>query len=72
MLRTREQAISYLVAASVGAVLVFVGTIVVLTFLLGSPIVYALVRAVILGGMLALAALWYWLSIKWMDAHDRW
>ena len=33
MLRTREQAISYLVAASVGAVLVFVGTIVVLTFL---------------------------------------
>lgn len=72
MLRTREQAISYVVAASVGAVLVFVGTIVVLTFLVGSSLIYALVRALLLGGMLALAALWYWLSIRWMDTHDRW
>lgn len=72
MLRTREQAISYLVAASVGAILVFVGTIVVLTILLGSPLVYALVRAGLLGGLLAVAALWYWLSIRWMDTHNRW
>ena len=72
MLRTREQAISYLVAASVGAVLAFIGTIIVLTILLGSPLVYALVRAALLGGMLAVAALWYWLSIRWMDTHNRW
>ena len=72
MLRTREQAISYLVAASVGSVLVFIGTIVVLTILLGSPLVYALVKAALLGGMLAVAALWYWLSIRWMDTHNRW
>ena len=72
MLRTREQAISYLVAASVGAVLVFVGTIVVLTILLGSPLVYALIKAALLGGMLAVAALWYGLSIRWMDTHNRW
>jgi hypothetical protein len=72
MLRTREQAISYLVAASVGSVLVFVGTIVVLTIVVGSPFVYALARAAVLGGMLAVAALWYWLSIRWMDTHNRW
>jgi hypothetical protein len=72
MLRTREQAISYLVAASVGSVLVFVGTIVVLTILLGSSLVYALVKAALLGGLLAVAALWYWLSIRWMDSHNRW
>lgn len=72
MLRTREQAISYLVAASVGSVLVFIGTIVVLTIVVGSPLVYALVRATLLGGMLAVAALWYWLSIRWMDTHNRW
>jgi hypothetical protein len=72
MLRTREQAISYLVAASVGSVLIFVGTIVVLTILLGSPLIYSLVRATLLGGMLALAALLYWLSIRWMDTHNRW
>jgi hypothetical protein len=71
-LRTREQAISYLVAASVGSVLVFIGTIVVSTILLGSPLVYALVKAALLGGMLAVAALWYWLSIRWMDTHNRW
>ena len=71
-LRTREQANSYLVAASVGSVLVFIGTIVVLTILLGSPLVYALVKAALLGGMLAVAALWYWLSIRWMDTHNRW
>ena len=72
MLRTREQAISYLVAASVGAVLVFVGTIVVLTILLDSPFLDALVKAALLGGMLGAAALWYWLSIRWMDTHNRW
>lgn len=72
MLRTREQAISYLIAASVGSILVFVGTIVVLTIFLGFPLIYALVRATLLGAMLALAALWYWLSIRWMDTHDRW
>ena len=72
MLRTREQAISYLVAASVGAILVFVGTIVVSTLLLGSSFVSALVKAALLGGLLAVAALWYWLSIRWMDTHNRW
>ncbi|HEV3262572.1 MAG TPA: hypothetical protein VG013_37315 [Gemmataceae bacterium] len=24
------------------------------------------------GCLLVLAALWYWLAIRWMDQHDRW
>ena len=72
MLRTREQAISYLFAAAAGAVLLFVGTIIVGTIVLDYPVLYALGAAVLLGGMLGVAALWYWLSIRWMDTHDRW
>ena len=72
MLRTREQAVNYLVAASVGAVLVFVATPAVSMIVLGFPLLHALGAAVLLGGMLAVAALWYWLSIRWMDTHDRW
>ena len=72
MLRTREQAVSYLVAASVGAVLVFVGTIAVMTMVVGTPILNALGMAALVGGMLAVAALWYGLAIRWMDLHDQW
>ncbi|SFJ90826.1 hypothetical protein [Jannaschia pohangensis] len=25
-----------------------------------------------IGMILVLAALWYWLAIRWMDAHDAW
>lgn len=72
MLQTRDQAVSYLVAAAVGSVLVFVGSLVVMTMVLGSTLLYALGTGVVLGGMLAVAALWYWLSIRWMDTHNRW
>jgi len=72
MLQTREQAVSYLVAASVGAVLVFVATIPVMVIIRGAPLLIALGAAVTLGGLLALAATWYWLSIRWMDKHGGW
>lgn len=69
MLRTREQAVSYLLAAAVGAVLVFVGTIIVGRIVLGYSLLYAVGAAALLGGMLGVAALWYWLSI--LDGHSR-
>jgi hypothetical protein len=72
MLSTRDHAISYLIAASVGAVLVFVGTIIVMPIFLGSTLLQALGTAASLGGLLAVAALWYWLSIRWMDKHGQW
>ena len=72
MLPTREHAMSYLIAASAGSVLVFVGTIVVMRIVLDSTLLHALETAASLGGLLALAALWYWLSIRWMDKHGQW
>jgi predicted ABC-type exoprotein transport system permease subunit len=72
MLQTREHAMSYLIAASVGAVLVFVGTIVVMPIFFGSTLLAALETAASLGGLLGVAALWYWLSIRWMDKHGQW
>ena len=63
MLQTREHALSYLIAASVGAVLVFVGTIVVMPIFFGSTLSAALETAASLGSLLGAAALWYWLSI---------
>ena len=71
MLQTREHAMSYLIAASVGAVLVFVGTIVVMP-IFGSTLLAVLETAASLGGLLGVAALWYWLSIRWMDKHGQW
>jgi hypothetical protein len=36
-------------------------------------VAYALVdRRYLVGGILALAALWYYLSIRWVDKHSRW
>jgi hypothetical protein len=72
MLQTREHAMSYLFAASVGAVLVFVGTIVVMPIFFGSSLLTALETAAPLAGLLGVAALWYWLSIRWMDKHGQW
>jgi len=72
MLRTREQAVAYLVASSVGSVLVFVGTMALMPIFLGSPLLHALVRAAELAGILAAWAALYWLSIRWMDKHGRW
>jgi len=72
MLQTREQAVSYVIAAAAGAVLLFVGTIIVGTFVLDYPLLYALAAALLLGGFLGLAALWYWLSIRWMDTNGGW
>ena len=72
MLQTREQAVSYLIAASVGAVLIFVGAIVLMPITLGFSFVKALITGALLGGMLACAGLWYWLSIRWMDTHGQW
>ena len=72
MLQTRELAMSYLIAASAGAVVVFVGTIVVMPILLGSTLLAALETAALFGGLLGVAALWYWLSIRWMDKHGQW
>ena len=72
MLQTREHAMSYLIAASVGAVLIFVGAIVVMPIFFGSTLLAAFETAASLGGLLGVAALWYWLSIRWMDKHGQW
>ena len=72
MLKTREDAKSYLIAAFVGAVLVFVGTIIVMPIFFGWSFLAALGTAASLGGLLGAAALWYWLSIRWMDKHGQW
>jgi hypothetical protein len=72
MLPTREHAVSYLMAAAVGAVLVVIGTIVLLPLILGVTFLHALETAASLGSLLGLAALWYWLAIRWMDKHGQW
>ena len=63
---------SYLIAASVGAVLIFIGTIVVMPIFFGWSLLTAFETAASLGGLLCAAALWYWLSIRWMDKHGQW
>ena len=72
MLTTREQATTYLVTALIGAVIVFVATLVLMPIVLKTTFLQALETAVGLGGLLALMALWYWLSIRWMDRHKQW
>ena len=72
MLTTREQATAYLVAALVGAVLVFVATIILMPIVLKTTLMQALEAAAGLSGLLAAMALWYWLSIRWMDWHKQW
>ena len=72
MLATREQATTYLVTALIGAVLVFVATLVLMPIVLKTTLLQALETGAGLGGLLALMALWYWLSIRWMDRHNQW
>ena len=72
MLTTREQATAYLVAALVGAVVVFVATMVLMPIMLKTTLMHGLEAAAGLGGLLAAMALWYWLSIRWMDRHNQW
>lgn len=72
MLHTREQAVAYLIAALIGAVAVIVVTIVVMPIFFEWTLLVAIESAAGLGCLFALAGLWYWLSIRWMDKHGQW
>ena len=70
--RTRAQAIGWLVASAVGAALLGVLVAVAVAIALGFGLVASIAAGVASAGTLSLAALWYWLALRWMDANDGW
>ena len=72
MLHTREQAMVYLVASTVAAVLVFVGAIAETTYFHRFSLLAACETGAALGGLVLLLPVWLWRAIRWMDRHEGW
>jgi hypothetical protein len=70
--RTRAQAIGWLVASAVGAALVGVLIAIATAVALGVGILASAAAGVASAAVCSLATLWYWLAVRWMDANDGW
>jgi cell shape-determining protein MreD len=71
-IESRKKAMSWFVSSLVGAFLLFIVTVMVLSMMLDAPILVAILFGLILGGLVGLASLWYWLCIYWMDKNGGW
>lgn len=70
--KTRTEAMSYCITSLVCAGLLFLMTVGVMNVLLDFPVLAGLTVGLLFGGFMSIAALWYWLCIRWMDAHRQW
>jgi len=71
-IKTRSGAMAWLVASALLPPSLFFGTLYVTNVLAGMDAPVALAVAALGGGFSTFAPLWYWLSIRWMDAHGAW
>ena len=71
-IKTRRGAMSWLVASTVLPPALFFGMLYFTYVLAGMDVPVALGIAALGSGLSLFAPLWYWLSIRWMDAHDAW
>jgi hypothetical protein len=71
-IRTRAQAIGWLVASAVGAVLLGGLVAVAMAVALGFGLFASTAAGVASAAVLSLATLWYWLAVRWMDTNDGW
>ena len=71
-IETRKKAMSWFVSSLVGAVLLFILTVLFLGVMMETPLLLAILVGLIVGGFVGLASLWYWLCIYWMDKHGGW
>lgn len=71
-IKTRRAAMTWLVAAAFLPPVLFFGALYFTRVLAEMDVAVALAAAALGGGLSVFAPLWYWFSIRWMDAHDAW
>ena len=70
-IRTRAQAMGWLVASAAGAVLIG-ALIAIVVRAHGLQLVWSVAAGLAIAAFLSLATLWYWLAVRWMDSNDGW
>ena len=71
-IKTRRGAMSWLIASALLPPALFFGMLYLTRALAGMDAPVALAVSALGSGFGIFAPLWYWLSIRWMDAHDAW
>ncbi len=71
-IKTRRAAMTWLVASAFLPPAVFFGALYFTYALAEMDAPVALAVTALGSGFSVFAPLWYWLSIRWMDAHDAW